>query len=432
MKAIKNFLRTVGIALLTIVVGAVISTYFQLIPRTVVCKIYEFPLICGKISSLAVQIADDSSGSSITGVRVVVVYADGALVEHSDSNGVAKINLPSDMNLARLIVESDNYEIEERQIQIPRDVNDSVKIRLKKRTGKESSTIFRVVDDESRKPIAGATVTVLAEGNIFNEVTDQNGISKFKFTFLSEGTLDAQISVNTDEYEIVDQTETLTPNSVKDIRLSPSQGYLTIQDVNTEYISELPESKPIEQKTLQTSSSIPLFEDNFDKDLTWFETGCSNVRTKDSQLMLPANSWGDTCFVRPGLNFKNFVLQFTATWIQGAEGGSWGTRFRVKDSDNYYYFTIKKDGTFNVGKLSNKIDTTLAEEFSSAIKRGSSTNTFRVETKNEAISCYVNDVLVYSFNDRDHPMGDVGLRSNGTTQHAVLVAFDKFVITENP
>lgn len=101
----------------------------------------------------------------------------------------------------------------------------------KEQKGSEASDIFRVVDDTDNLSLSGAKILLLARGNIFNQTTDSNGISKFILPFPDSGQLDAQISVSTKDYEINDQSVTLTPDKVQDIRLNPRVSKLTVSDV---------------------------------------------------------------------------------------------------------------------------------------------------------------------------------------------------------
>lgn len=187
-----------------------------------------WPGLSPSAEQIAVRVADDS-GASISGAKVLLFFEEGAFSQYTDVNGTTLFSNISTTDSIRLIVETEEYEIYEQQIQLPRDK--SVGVRLQKRSGGDGGIIFRVVDDTNSTPIAGAKIILLVQGDIYNESTDSNGISKFTLAFPGNGKLDAQMSVSTSSYEINDQTITLLLDRVQDVRLNPSRDTLTIADV---------------------------------------------------------------------------------------------------------------------------------------------------------------------------------------------------------
>ncbi|RMG20945.1 MAG: hypothetical protein D6732_27825 [Methanobacteriota archaeon] len=175
-------------------------------------------------AKIAIRVSD-SLGSSVSGAKVLIFYEGGSFGGYTDTNGTTILNvaISQDTN-ARLVVETDQYEIYESEIQLPYDKK--VNVRLKERPADESSFIFRVVDDNDNTPVSGAEILILIEGDIYNQTTDSNGIAKLTIPVFGNK-LEAQISINTENYEIKYQEITLLPNKVQDIRLNPKAGSIT-------------------------------------------------------------------------------------------------------------------------------------------------------------------------------------------------------------
>lgn len=201
-------------------------------------------------NQIAIRVAD-STGASVFGAKVLIFFQEGAFSQYTDANGTAIFNNINTTESIRLIVETDQYEIYEQQVQLPRDK--SLDIRLKKRSGNQGSIIFRVIDDTTGIPIPGVKVLLLVEGDVLSEATDSNGISKFTLKFPEEGKLDARMSVSTNAYEINDQTITLLPNRVQDVRLSPSKDTLTIAEVSAQVLPTQ-QANPTQQVTTVPST----------------------------------------------------------------------------------------------------------------------------------------------------------------------------------
>jgi hypothetical protein len=189
---------------------------------------------------------EESSGGSVAGAKVLLFFQGGPLSQITDTNGSANFTLSSSEAInARLVVETNQYKIYEQDVQIPRDK--TVNARLEYRTGSDEGVIFHVVDDTG-KPIVGAKVLVLAQGDVLNETTDSNGVSKLTLSFPAEGKLDVKMSVDSKDYQVNDQNITLTPNKVQDIRLSSTANTLKISDVT-------PVADVVQQGTLQGTAT---------------------------------------------------------------------------------------------------------------------------------------------------------------------------------
>lgn len=167
-------------------------------------------------------IVSDSNGALINRANVLLFYEGGVINKYTDNHGSAsfKANVSNEVK-ARLIVETSNYEIYEQEIDLSRDTN--IQIRLKQKAIDTSPVIVRVIDATNSQPVSTAKVLLLVEGDIYNQLTDSNGIAKFTIKFPSD-TIEAEISVSTSRYEIEYQRITLLPNRVQDVQLNPQTG----------------------------------------------------------------------------------------------------------------------------------------------------------------------------------------------------------------
>jgi len=171
-----------------------------------------------------------STGASISGANVLLFFEDNVVSGYTDTNGAVNF----DVNVkegakARIVVETENYEIYEREIY---DLSNSqnVDIRLKPRPTDIGTVIVRVIDERDSEPIVAAKVLLLVAGDIYNQLTDSNGIAKFTIKFSSDA-IEAEMSVSTSNYEIEYQRITLLPNRIQDVQLNPQTGDISSSPV---------------------------------------------------------------------------------------------------------------------------------------------------------------------------------------------------------
>lgn len=195
------------------------------------------------IANVAVRVGDPS-GASLSGASVVLFWDGDKLNELSDSDGVAKFDVPySGDTDVRMFVETENYEIYEDLIVIPRDADNSVRLQIP--DPESGDVVIRVIDKSNGQPVSRANVVLVVNGDTFSQATDSNGITKFSLAFPG-GSADARMSVETDSYEINDQRVTLLPNKVQDVLLDSQGEQIEIaRDI-------------LEPKSSETSDSLPI------------------------------------------------------------------------------------------------------------------------------------------------------------------------------
>lgn len=184
-------------------------------------------------TDVVVRVAD-TSGTSVSGASVLLMREDKPPEnDYSDSNGVANFTIGFEGKEldVRLIIETNQYQIFERNIRLPLD--QAINVRLLEPDPEAGKVIVRVVNDKTNKTVTGAEVILISDGDIYRQATDSYGLTKFPLTF-PDGKIDARISVETTTYETNDQRVTLLPDRVQDVRLDPETQTIKIVPVSPE------------------------------------------------------------------------------------------------------------------------------------------------------------------------------------------------------
>jgi hypothetical protein len=183
------------------------------------------------ISGLTIQVAD-REGSPLSGAKVLFFYSAGALSQYTDSNGVSRFVIPGEVQgNVRLIVEADAYEIYEKEVIYP--VESAIEVRLEEKQGSDEKIILRTVREADSVPIQSVEIIVTFNGQIHRQTTDSDGFAVYALPFDRNGTLDVQISVNAQGYNVENQFSTLTPGKLQYILLAPSSLRVEIPDIPT-------------------------------------------------------------------------------------------------------------------------------------------------------------------------------------------------------
>lgn len=159
----------------------------------------------------------DIEGTPVDKAKISLFCAATVVHRYSDSEGVVTFSQESKKKSnCRLVVETENYEIYEQEIFLPR--KELLEIRLRENPADKSTIIIHVVDHTNDLQVKEARVLLLVAGETYDEVTDSNGIVKFSVP-IAAGVVDSKLRVETDSYEIDYQDVTLLSNEVQEIRL---------------------------------------------------------------------------------------------------------------------------------------------------------------------------------------------------------------------
>ena len=168
----------------------------------------------------------DISGSSVSQAKVILLAGNDVLPpQFTDSSGFAKFSVTETKDL-RVFVESSQYEIFD--LIISGNISNAIEIRLEIKDVSKRSVIVRVLDSEKIEPINGAEVVLIANGNVYSQSSDSNGITKFVIGFPTDE-IDGDISVSSSGFNIEHQRITLQADRVQDINLNKTTGQLTVR-----------------------------------------------------------------------------------------------------------------------------------------------------------------------------------------------------------
>lgn len=223
------------------------------------------------------------NGSSISQAKVILVSGTSVFTEYTDSNGVATFTIQTD-DEKRVFVETDQYEIYD-QI-IPKGNNSVIEIRLKPKDFNKRSVIIRVFDSNKNIPIDGAEVVLIANGNVYSQIADSNGITKFYMAFQTDE-IDGDISVSFKGYEIEHQRVTLQANYVQDIRLDTINGTVSVEQMSqvlpqTTLISPTPTNSALNEispETFITNYFDTVNSRNYEASYSMLSDGIHGART---------------------------------------------------------------------------------------------------------------------------------------------------------
>jgi formylglycine-generating enzyme required for sulfatase activity len=167
----------------------------------------------------------DISGVSVSQAKVILLTGNDVLPpEFTDSNGFAKFSV-NDTSDLRAFIESNQYEIFD-QI-ISGNISNTIEIRLEYKDVSKKSVIVRVLDSEKSEPVNNADVVLIANGDVYSQSSDSNGITKFVIGFPTDE-IEGDISVSFSGFNIEHQKVTLQADRVQDINLNKSTGDLTV------------------------------------------------------------------------------------------------------------------------------------------------------------------------------------------------------------
>lgn len=203
---------------------------------------------------LAMRVTDNDN-EPIAGAEAILFYEGGPFRQITDSDGIALFTADSSRANVQLIVQANDYNIEEKTIRLSRDQN--ITIQLNHINEDDRRVIVRALDDLTSEPVTSADVLLLVNGETYSDSTDSNGLAYFTLAFPT-GTIEANLSVTSSEHDIRNQTITFSPEFVQDVRLQKT----SITDVsplaprNQSDLSSITETDAINGTTISTASSF--------------------------------------------------------------------------------------------------------------------------------------------------------------------------------
>lgn len=120
----------------------------------------------------------------------------------------------------------------------------------------------------------------------------------------------------------------------------------------------------------------------------------------------------------PKRTFGDFSYAVSAHLSTPAPNGSYGLVFRLQDAYNCYQFSVDPNlGEYALFKrVNNEVTPLVKWTASSAIKRGTASNSLYVKAQGSALSLYVNGTALTTVEDQTFSQGHVGMRIDSWSQ----------------
>lgn len=113
--------------------------------------------------------------------------------------------------------------------------------------------------------------------------------------------------------------------------------------------------------------------------------------------------------------------------------GYYGLMCRIRDDENFYYFVLRGNGEYNIGKYKNAGFQPLLSDVwlqNDAIKSGNQTNRLRADCVGDTLRFYINNVVLGEVSDSDFTSGFSGIVAAALDARNFEVTFKNFLITK--
>jgi hypothetical protein len=122
-------------------------------------------------------------------------------------------------------------------------------------------------------------------------------------------------------------------------------------------------------------------------------------------------------------------IQVDSTLNEGPLDSAAGVLFRYQDEDNFYYYRVSADGSYNLtvyaaGERQVLIDWTEAPE----IKGRRQVNRLRVEAVGDRIRLFANNTLLAEVSDETFAQGEIALAVSTFDQGGATFKFDNLIV----
>jgi hypothetical protein len=216
-------------------------------------------------------------------------------------------------------------------------------------------------------------------------------------------------------------------------------GYYLYNDLNSSSKIEAGTTPEVITATSKPNQEQVLLDDNFDSNANqWTEGSYDDEYGKTTFVINGEYVWD--IVAKKGVNqkswaekapmVKDFISSVDAIHVSGAENASYGILFRIKDTNNLYYFAISDLGYYYVGSLTDGKWTTLIDWTETTLIHVNASNALKVIGIGDELTFYINDTVVDRIQDNAHAEGTSGigieLYDTGDKSH---FEFDNFILT---
>jgi serine/threonine protein kinase len=183
--------------------------------------------------------------------------------------------------------------------------------------------------------------------------------------------------------------------------------------------------------TLTATQDNVLFKDDFLDPKSGWPTQEGYSYQQDG-YHISVDEIGGVPWAKTSKEFGNSSMYVEARPLAEGMNGYYGLLCRMQDGKNFYYFVIRTNGDFKIGKYEKDESQSLFPEDwrqSAAIKQGNQINRLKADCAGNILRFTVNDVILAEVNDTDFSSGFSGMIAAALDTPGFEVVFNKFLIT---
>jgi serine/threonine protein kinase len=177
---------------------------------------------------------------------------------------------------------------------------------------------------------------------------------------------------------------------------------------------------------------IVLFSDDFSNPNSGWPTQEGYSYQQDG-YHISAGGTDGVPWAKTGTAFDNTSVHVDAKPVAEGVNGYYGLLCRIQDSQNFYYFVIRNDGGYAIGKYKGAEFQSLFPEGwrqSDAINQGNQTNRLKADCFGDTLRFYANGVMLGEVNDTDLSSGFSGILAAALDTRGFEVTFNNFLVTK--
>ncbi|HAV77346.1 MAG TPA: hypothetical protein DCX53_08335 [Anaerolineae bacterium] len=189
-------------------------------------------------------------------------------------------------------------------------------------------------------------------------------------------------------------------------------------------------------QTLTASQDIILFEDDFSDPLSGWPTIQNTQGGYSYQpdgYHITVNEQNAILWAKTNREDDNATIQTDAQPSVNGANSYYGLLCRIQDDQNFYYFLIRSNGGYNIGKYKNSVFEPFFPEGwrqSDAINQGEQTNHIKADCLGETLRLSVNNVILGEATDSEFATGASGIVAAALDNQVFDVIFNNFLITK--
>ena len=182
-----------------------------------------------------------------------------------------------------------------------------------------------------------------------------------------------------------------------------------------------------------TALSTPALVDDFSTPANGWPQGSQSgggYSYRDNAYLISAFENGAVYWAAPDYSFSDLRVSVAAERISGDQG-YYGLLCRIQDAENYYYFIVRPDGYFTIGRYQAASFSPLTPggwTYHPSIQNGAATNRLEAECVGDRLRLSANGALLGEVRDSAFASGKPGLVVAALDSLGFQATFDNFII----